>query len=452
MSAFGTYLYTYASLCLSALVLCSGIFLIFCLAVRKRSSASPKRQTLWFVTLWYLISLSMILFTTGHSGENAANLYPLRSIYSAMADTGVSLSQLIVLTSGLFIPFGFLLTLVIRRKRLQYFIPLFSLLYALALEGLQLLFGYGAFDIDRPILGALGTLFGCGLCAMIFPSFCGGKRNVWHYAEAAVPAALTAALLISYSARPYGYLPCETGSPYDVKRAAVDCSMIENALPSKLEVYSLVVPSVSTDASADKVFSAFGFTRDRSYRSAYDSVLLYRTADAQALLWCYNDATFNLTLYSGGESDGSDPFELAYKVSDRIGRPLPAGLSRETTDDGEYRLTADFLRSGDEVYNGSVNFSVRDGRLEYLDYELYTMIPLGEEYTLNAEGVADLIRHGDFICTGGVMIASGEIDEIQCRSVSIIYANDSKNFCRPMYSIEAVINGGVTTILLPAFR
>ena len=97
MSAFGTYLYTYASLCLSALVLCSGIFLISCLAVRKRSGVSPKRQALWFVTLWYLISLSMILFTTGHSGENDVNLYPLRSIYSAVADTGVSLSQLIVL-------------------------------------------------------------------------------------------------------------------------------------------------------------------------------------------------------------------------------------------------------------------------------------------------------------------------------------------------------------------
>ena len=441
MSAFGTYLYTYASLCLSALVLCSGIFLISCLAVRKRSGVSPKRQALWFVTLWYLISLSMILFTTGHSGENDVNLYPLRSIYSAVADTGVSLSQLIVLTSGLFVPFGFLLMLVIRRRPLQYFIPLFSLVYALALEGLHLLFGYGAFDIDRPIFGMLGALFGCGLCAMIFPSRCGGRRNVWHYAETAVPVALTAALLISYSARPYGYLPCETGSPYEVKRAAVDCSMIADMLPSKLELYSLAAPSGSTDAAADDVFSALGFTRDRSYKSAYDSVLLYRSTDAQALLWCYNDATFNFTLYSGGESGGSDPFELVYKLLDSIGRPLPAGLTREIADDDEYRLTADFLHSGDEIYNG---------RLEYLDYELYTMLPLGEEYTLSADGVARLIRRGEFICTGGVMISS-EIDEVQCRTVSIVYAGDSKNFYRPMYSIEAVINGGVATILLPAF-
>ena len=427
------------------MVLCSGIFLISCLAVRKRSGVSPKRQALWFVTLWYLISLSMILFTTGHSGENDVNLYPLRSIYSAVADTGVSLSQLIVLTSGLFVPFGFLLMLVIRRRPLQYFIPLFSLVYALALEGLHLLFGYGAFDIDRPILGMLGALFGCGLCAMIFPSRCGGRRNVWHYAETAVPVALTAALLISYSARPYGYLPCETGSPYEVKRAAVDCSMIADMLPSKLELYSLAAPSGSTDAAADDVFSALGFTRDRSYKSAYDSVLLYRSTDAQALLWCYNDAT-----YSGGESGGSDPFELVYKLLDSIGRPLPAGLTREIADDDEYRLTADFLHSGDEIYNGSVNFSVHDGRLEYLDYELYTMLPLGEEYTLSADGVARLIRRGEFICTGGVMISS-EIDEVQCRTVNIVYASDSKNFYRPMYSIEAVINGGVATILLPAF-
>ena len=291
---------------------------------------------------------------------------------------------------------------------------------------------------------------GCGLCAMIFPSRCGGRRNVWHYAETAVPVALTAALLISYSARPYGYLPCETGSPYEVKRAAVDCSMIADMLPSKLELYSLAAPSGSTDAAADDVFSALGFTRDRSYKSAYDSVLLYRSTDAQALLWCYNDATFNFTLYSGGESGGSDPFELVYKLLDSIGRPLPAGLTREIADDDEYRLTADFLHSGDEIYNGSVNFSVHDGRLEYLDYELYTMLPLGEEYTLSADGVARLIRRGEFICTGGVMISS-EIDEVQCRTVNIVYAGDSKNFYRPMYSIEAVINGGVATILLPAF-
>lgn len=313
-----------------------------------------------------------------------------------------------------------------------------------------MLFGYGAFDIDRPILGMLGALFGCGLCAMIFPSRCGGRRNVWHYAETAVPVALTAALLISYSARPYGYLPCEAGNPYSVKRAAVDCSMIADMLPSKLELYSLAAPSGSTDAAADDIFSALGFTRDRSYKSAYDSVLLYRSTDAQALLWCYNDATFNFTLYSGGESGGSDPFELVYKLLDSIGRPLPAGLTREIADDDEYRLTADFLHSGDEIYNGSVNFSVHDGRLEYLDYELYTMLPLGEEYTLSADGVARLIRRGEFICTGGVMISS-EIDEVQCRTVNIVYAGDSKNFYRPMYSIEAVINGGVATILLPAF-
>ena len=180
----------------------------------------------------------------------------------------------------------------------------------------------------------------------------------------------------SYDSAPFAFTDIEM--VFNEKRAAVDCSMIADMLPSKLELYSLAAPSGSTDAAADDVFSALGFTRDRSYKSAYDSVLLYRSTDAQALLWCYNDATFNFTLYSGGESGGSDPFELVYKLLDSIGRPLPAGLTREIADDDEYRLTADFLHSGDEIYNGSVNFSVHDGRLEYLDYELYTMLPLGE--------------------------------------------------------------------------
>lgn len=449
MSAFGSYLYKYASLGLSALVLCSGIFLIVCLIARKRSTASVRRQALWFVTLWYLLALSMILFSTGYSGDGQVNLYPLRSIYAAVAATGVSLAQLVALTAGLFIPFGFLLSLVIPKRRLRHFIPLAALLYALALEGLQLLFG-GSFDVDRPILGSIGAMFGGGLAALIFPGRCGSRGRVWKYIYTAAPAALIAALLISYSSRLYGYLPCETGKPYNAKRASVDVSAIADTLPSKLDLYTLVTPDGSLDTVADGIFSALGFTRDTRYRSEYDSVLLYRSSDGQALLWCYNDGTFNLTLYSGGPDGSGEPYEFISSVLASLGRALPDGITCELVAEDEYRLTADFLKSGDTVYNGSVNFCVRDGRLDYLDYELYTILPLGSEYALDASAVADRIRRGEFICTGGVMI-SGDIEDVQCRTFGLVYAADSKHYYRPMYSIEAAINGGVATILLPAF-
>ena len=38
--------------------------------------------------------------------------------------------------------------------------------------------------------------------------------------------------------------------------------MIADMLPSKLELYSLAAPSSGTDAAADDIFSALGFTRD----------------------------------------------------------------------------------------------------------------------------------------------------------------------------------------------
>lgn len=450
MSAFGSYLYTYASLSLSALLLCSGIFLISCLITRKRSKASPRRQVLWFVTLWYLIALSLILFTTGYSGEGSFNLYPLRSIFAAVADTRVSLWQLLTLTAGIFIPFGLLLTLIIRHRRVQPLVPLIALVYALLLELLQLIFERGTFNLDRPLLSLLGASLGCALAGLIFPQYCGGRRRILHYVEAAAPVALTAALLISYSVRSYGYLPCETGAPYNARRANVDCSAIENELPSRLDVYALVMPSGSAVESADNIFSALGYTRDAAYKNEYDSVLLCRSEDAQALLWYYNDGSFNLTLYSGGPVVEGDVFESVSELIRSLGRSVPDGMTQEESGKNEYRLTASFLQSGDEVYNGSVNFSLNKGRLEYLDYELFPMLRLGSEYTMNADKLANRIRRGDFICSGGVMI-SGNIEDIQCLSVSIVYDADSKGFYRPMYSIEAAINGGVATILLPAF-
>ena len=255
---------------------------------------------------------------------------------------------------------------------------------------------------------------------MIFPSRCGGRRNVWHYAETAVPVALTAALLISYSARPYGYLPCEPGSPYEVKRAAVDCSMIADMLPSKLELYSLAAPSGSTDAAADDVFSALGFTRDRSYKSAYDSVLLYRSTAAQALLGAKaapaGESGFESTYESelgtlhitrtGGFSavmTGGSRVRSSEKAAEKLLRAMDfqyQTLTREQTEPGAVQIRPSQPLLGVPVLGSQLALTYTDDCLTAVEGTFYTggssITRVSEQESISAaDALAQLLARRD---------------------------------------------------------
>ena len=59
-----------------------------------------------------------------------------------------------------FVPLGFLLPIIRRKKTFSFLCVIFVFLFSLAIEVLQLVFRIGVFDVDDLLLNALGGLIG----------------------------------------------------------------------------------------------------------------------------------------------------------------------------------------------------------------------------------------------------------------------------------------------------
>ncbi|WP_187355282.1 VanZ family protein [Paenibacillus tengchongensis] len=116
------------------------------------------------VIYWMFIGFGR---TPDPEGPLQYNLEPLRTIKLYFnLDNGVSYGYRLVNLLGnvaVFVPFGFLLPLVRGRLRSIVRLTLYSVLWILLLECLQMLLHVGSFDIDDLLLNLLGVWIGYAL-------------------------------------------------------------------------------------------------------------------------------------------------------------------------------------------------------------------------------------------------------------------------------------------------
>lgn len=124
----------------------------------------------WRLFYLYIILLCYFLFFSEHYGRNdvldeyKANFVLFREIkrfFIHSKQLGIE-SFLVNIFGNVFAfsPFGFFLPLLNRRYRSLFIIAFFSLLFSLAVEGIQLWFRVGIFDVDDLFLNTIGGILG----------------------------------------------------------------------------------------------------------------------------------------------------------------------------------------------------------------------------------------------------------------------------------------------------
>jgi glycopeptide antibiotics resistance protein len=105
-------------------------------------------------------------FSGQHTGE--PNLVPFRTLTSYLHGRSGHLIGTVNLVGNiaLFVPVGFLASLVYRRMTRQTALML-AVAVGLATEGMEAVFRVGIFDVDDMILNALGVMIGYGLFAIV---------------------------------------------------------------------------------------------------------------------------------------------------------------------------------------------------------------------------------------------------------------------------------------------
>lgn len=138
------------------------------------------KQLLVFSFIFYLILVIYVtllawnygasLGPVGPGGRNY-NLIPLRSIYRIAVFSPTIIDPLKILVGNiiLFIPFGFLAPIVMKRLRKSLLrTTLLAMLLSTMIESSQFLFTYRVSNIDDVILNTLGAFIGAALIKLIF--------------------------------------------------------------------------------------------------------------------------------------------------------------------------------------------------------------------------------------------------------------------------------------------
>lgn len=136
----------------------------------KKSEAKIIRRISWVLFIFYILGLIYFMFLSEAYGRTIAdrsyhyNLIPFKELkrfitYRKSLGTFAVVSNIFGNIIG-FIPFGYILAIISKKRRKFSVIGLLSFQLSLSIEILQLLLKVGSFDVDDLMLNTLGGLIG----------------------------------------------------------------------------------------------------------------------------------------------------------------------------------------------------------------------------------------------------------------------------------------------------
>ena len=131
---------------------------------RKRYEMKMKKNKLIFLTIfviYILIVLKLTIFRVNvHYDERQLNLTLFIDLINIYRHVGIGeFLRLFLGNIGWFIPFGFLLPVLLKKESL-FKTMIMGIMFSLIIEMLQFVFYKGVAELDDVILNALGTAFG----------------------------------------------------------------------------------------------------------------------------------------------------------------------------------------------------------------------------------------------------------------------------------------------------
>ena len=419
----------------------------------KKAGDDKKVKTLRFLSVWYFITLELVVFWGRDTGffqpMSNLNLHLLENLRDAVRGSGQEVLVQMGLNLLMFVPGGFLLGRLIEKK--AYAVPLILLGVILFNETAQFFIGLGAADIDDLAANLLGGLWGWAIFALFRQRKQKGAKRLAAAVGSFLPLVLTASLLLAYQVRPWGYLPQDMINNRYLKPDTVDVTALEDALPEKLSLYEIQNKGKDSAREAVRgIFAALGEQADFNSEDAYDNLVVYRGENGANYIWYEYRGAFKLYIPNTSEPTPHQELpvqERTLAILADMGCPLPPPTDCENTGTSWYRLTYDFVPEGGKLYDGTVEISYMHGQLLQLEYDVAELEEHRTEASLDAEGLAERLKQGRFT---GDIYGLESIDELVCLDFSLDYVLDSKGYYRPVYVVSCTINGQMAEIMASA--
>lgn len=452
-------------------VLAVGYFLIYRKLLKGDKKLSKLKTCIWFCFIGYMIMVIGVTFIgRGVRLYGDSNLHFLSTYKEAWNSFSFGAWTQLVLNIIMLVPFGMLLPLLNNRFRKFKWTLGASLILTLTIETMQLVTGYGVFDVDDIFNNILGAIMGYGI-VMTAITLREGKKE--KYKKSIVYLLPLIVVIISSITVVGVYNAKEFGNLFITHKYKINMKNIELSLNYKIEDTKEVFLNDNKYKTEEvpiyksKVYdkeSGKKFFRDFLKDKDIDEEIEVDPYDTMAIYW-YRDKGYNMWFnYSGGTYDYTDFSSLDEGVEradvDKetvieelakfdITIPETAVLSKgdDTDKVGIFQWDVENYIDGDYITNGRLyvkyynDATIKGISNSIIKYEKVRNIPIKSK-----EEVYKELEEGKF----NILYRSEDISKIEVEDIKLSYMLDTKGFYQPIYKINARIDGEDSAILIPA--
>lgn len=438
-----------------------GSFLYFFIYKRvfKGDKRFSKRKVLLcsLLVVYLAMVFGVTILSRGTFYQRNANIHFLRSYKEAWIIFSINSWKFIILNIIMFIPLGFILPLFNNRFRKVYISFGVGLLLTLFIESVQLLAGFGIFDIDDIFNNSLGALIGYGLIMAILTIIKSGKRKWVKAAGFLSPLLITCAVFIGifayYNYKEFGNLYYEP--IYSINLEDSDIKLNVSLKDSKETVPVYKAPKYSKAQSiewAKGFFSKLGIDESEIVIDAYnDSVLFSVNTERRYNVWFnYVGGSYRFTDFS--HFDDKYPAiaeeDLVMSALSDLGVTIPKEAQFSSNGGAKCQWEADSIVVNDTIYDGFISCtyysdnSIKELNNTMIEYKRVKDVPIKSEKKAFEELAEGKFRYYDDV----------SIRDIVVEDIELEYVTDTKGFYQPVYSFKTLINGDEFIVIIPAME
>ncbi|WP_130861339.1 VanZ family protein [Bacilliculturomica massiliensis] len=459
----------------------AGYFIVYRKWMKGRRELTAGRALLWFLFAGYLLMvLGLTLFSRGRYSAGGTNLHLFSSWREAWNSGRLTAWQFLTFNILMFVPMGVFLPLCIRKLRKPAAAVGVSFLFSLLIESVQLVTGWGIFELDDLFNNTLGAVLGCSLVMAVMAAVEKPPRRsmtALYLLPLVLTAGLFGGLALKYTWAEYGNL--DTYS-YRQNMTGVEVSVTGeySGETERAEVYRVrVMEREEALTFAQDFYERLG--ADRSIvteDTAYNDNAVYKASGPDGegpwLLWLYfMGGRYSFTDFGAAYGDEGDPEsaetvgateEQARAALSALGVEIPASAAFSAQEDA-YIFDVETVEGGGRMLRGQVTCRLvrtpaaagdsvgaaasaaaagTDGeaaapvyRPSRVENNLITYEPYKSETVISRQDACDEVLSGRFS-----MPLSEKLRSLSIGDVRLDHQLDTKGFYQPVYLFDAKIN------------
>ncbi|MFH0068900.1 VanZ family protein [Peribacillus sp. NPDC056705] len=415
----------------------------------------PKKQLFLggLFTGYVIMVIGVTFLNRGANYQGGMDLSFFSSYREAWYSFSVRHWQFVYLNIFMFVPFGILFPLLHSRFKKAVWTIGTAAFFTLSIESVQLITGYGIFDVDDLFNNLLGAIIGYGIImGFITIKEKGIKRSLFYFSPLLLVFILSGSMFAYYCLKEFGNLSIVPIHRTNTTNATITIDVQLEDHRRKVPVYR--APSY-TKASADEFVQNF-FERMHIDTSdmediSYPDEGMYRIngENSYHLSFQFLDGSYSFLDFSRLDEDiePKDIDEETLKESlTKFGIDIPQDARFQKVDTGMYEWTVDKKARRNQLIDGVLTANYyNDNTVKEIEDQLITYDKVKDIQIKSQQEAYKEVLKGKF----QIFTRNNKIDTLQIHKVEVSYYLDSKGYYQPVYDFYSTVDGKDMTILIP---